>query len=214
MRSDQESGLGKSVDVDTVVIGAGVVGLAIAAELASVGQDALVIERHHVFGKETSSRNSEVIHAGIYYPEGSLRAKLCVEGSMRLYAFADEHKVPVKRCGKLLVATSEAEIGQLAIIEAKAAKNGVNDLARLTAAEAKRLEPEICCVAATVSPSTGVIDSHLFMAALEARLLDAGGQIAYNSQVVGISRLPDDGFRLAVRSDGEISDLECAHLIN
>ncbi len=181
------------IDVETVVIGAGVVGLAIAAELAGKGQDVLVIERHHTFGTETSSRNSEVIHAGLYYPEGSLRAKLCVEGRKRLYAFAEEFKVPVNRCGKLLVAVSEAEIDQLAAIEAKAAKNGVNDLTRLTTEEAHRLEPDIRCVAATLSPSTGVIDGHLFMAALEARLLDAGSQIAFNSDVVGVTCRPGHG---------------------
>jgi L-2-hydroxyglutarate oxidase LhgO len=203
------------VDVETVVIGAGAVGLAIAAELASRGQDVLVIERHHTFGTETSSRNSEVVHAGLYYPEGSLRAKLCVEGRKRLYAFAEEYKVPVNRCGKLLVATNEAEIDQLASIEGKAAKNGVNDLVRLTAEEAHRLEPDVRCVAATLSPSTGVIDSHLFMAALEIRLLGAGGQIAFNSEVTGISLCPGTvGFQLAIASGGEVSELTCANLVN
>lgn len=217
MASNAEKRVGgssKPVDVETVIVGAGVVGLAIAAELASHGQDVLVVERHHTFGTETSSRNSEVIHAGIYYPEGSLRAKLCVEGRKRLYAFADEYKVPVNRCGKLLVATTEAEIGQLAAIEAKAAKNGVNDLVRLTAEEANRLEPDIRCVAATFSPSTGVIDGHLFMAALETRLLDAGGQIAFNSEVVGVSELPGAGFQLSILSGGEVSELSCARLVN
>jgi L-2-hydroxyglutarate oxidase LhgO len=202
------------VDVETVVIGAGVVGLAIAAELASERQDVLVVERHHTFGTETSSRNSEVIHAGLYYPAGSLKAKLCVEGRKRLYAFAEEYKVPINRCGKLLVATAEAEIDQLAAIEVKAARNGVDDLRRLTAEEAYRLEPDIRCIAATLSPSTGVIDSHLFMAALEARLLDAGGQIAFNSEVVGVSLLQETEFQLSILSGGEVSDLCCARLIN
>ncbi len=201
MASNAQNSVGgssKPIDVETVVIGAGVVGLAIAAELANDRQDVLVVERHHTFGTETSSRNSEVIHAGLYYPEGSLRAKLCVEGRNRLYAFAEKYHVPVNRCGKLLVAVSEAEVDQLAAIEAKAAKNGVTDLRRLTAKEANRLEPDIRCVAATLSPSTGVIDGHLFMAALEARLLDAGGRIAFNSDVVGISGLPSVGFRLSI----------------
>lgn len=202
------------VEVETVVIGAGVVGLAIAAELSSLGQDVLVLERHHGFGTEISSRNSEVIHAGLYYPEGSLRAKLCVEGRKRLYAFADDHKVPYNRCGKLLVATNEAEIEQLAAIEGKAARNGVDDLTRLTAAEAHRLEPDIRCAAATLSPSTGVIDSHLFMAALEARLLDAGGQIAFNSEVVSMETITVGEFRLSIVSAGEVSDLSCARVIN
>ncbi|WP_045835663.1 NAD(P)/FAD-dependent oxidoreductase [Hyphomicrobium sp. 99] len=203
-----------NVDVQTAVIGAGVVGLAIAAELAGKGQDVLVVERRHAFGTETSSRNSEVVHAGIYYPEGSLKAKLCVEGRERLYAFAEEYKVPFNRCGKLLVATNELEVDQLAAIEAKAARNGVNDLARLTAEEVHLLEPEVRCVAATLSPSTGVIDSHLFMAALEARIIDARGQVAFNSEVVGISRHSTGGFLLSVLSGGEITDLLCARVIN
>jgi L-2-hydroxyglutarate oxidase LhgO len=201
------------VDVETVVIGAGVVGLAIAAELASEGRDVLVVERNHTFGTETSSRNSEVIHAGLYYPERSLKAKLCVEGRKRLYAFAEEYKVPVNRCGKLLVATTEAEIDQLTAIEAKGSKNGVDDLERLTREHAHRLEPDIRCVAATLSPSTGVIDSHLFMAALDARLLDAGGQIAFSSEVVG-SRLTETGFQLSILSGGDVSDLSCNCLVN
>ncbi|RUP10138.1 NAD(P)/FAD-dependent oxidoreductase [Hyphomicrobium sp.] len=203
-----------SVEVETVVIGAGAVGLAIAAERAGLGHDVLVVERHHAFGTETSSRNSEVIHAGLYYPEGSLRAKLCVEGKKRLYAFAEEHKVPFNRCGKLLVATNEAEVGQLAMLEAKAIRNGVGDLTRLTVAEANRLEPEIRCVAATLSPSTGIIDSHSLMAAFETRLLDAGGQVAFNSEVVGIAPVSKGEFRLSVLSEGEVFDLTCARVVN
>lgn len=202
------------VEVETVVIGAGVVGLAIAAELANLGHDVLVLERHYTFGTETSSRNSEVIHAGLYYPEGSLRAKLCVEGRKRLYAFAEDHRVPFNRCGKLLIATDEAEIDQLAVIEGKATRNGVGDLTRLTAAEANRLEPEIRCAAATLSPSTGIIDSHLFMAALETCLLDAGGQIAFNSEVVGIMPIAKGEFQLSIVSAGEAADLSCARVIN
>src|SRR4051794_22019382 len=164
-----------TVDVEAVVIGAGVVGLATALELASRDRDVLVLERHEIFGTETSSRNSEVIHAGLYYPQGSLRARLCVDGKKRLYAFAAQYNVPVNQCGKLIVATTTSEIEQLAMIEAKAARNGVGDLRRLTAADARELEPELDCVAATLSPSSGIIDSHLYMAAFEARLLDRGG---------------------------------------
>lgn len=201
-------------DFETVVIGAGVVGLAIAAELAEAGQNVLVVERHGTFGTETSSRNSEVIHAGIYYPPGSLRAKLCVEGRERLYAFAVRYNVPVHRCGKLLVATAESEIAQLETIEAKAAANGVPDLKRLTPDEVRRLEPDVRCVAATLSPSTGIIDGHAFMAALEARLLNAGGEIAYQSEVVGITAGSGDGFRLSISSVGDVSELSCMRLVN
>lgn len=204
----------KASDIETVVIGAGVVGLAIAAELAEAGQDVLVVERHGTFGTETSSRNSEVIHAGIYYPPGSLRANLCVEGKERLYAFAGKYNVPVHRCGKLLVATAESEITQLEAIEAKAAANGVPDLQRLTLDEVRRLEPDVRCVAATLSPSTGIIDGHAFMGALEARLLNAGGEIAYHSEVVGIAAGSGDDFRLSISSAGDVSELSCARLVN
>jgi L-2-hydroxyglutarate oxidase LhgO len=203
-----------TADIETLVVGAGVVGLAIAAELADAGQDVLVVERHGTFGFETSSRNSEVIHAGIYYRPGSLRAKLCVEGRDRLYAFAEKYDVPVNRCGKLLVATSEAEIAQLAALEANAARNGVTDLERLTPEAMRRLEPEIRGVAAMLSPSTGIIDGHAFMAALEARLLNAGGQTAYNCDVVGVWARPGAEFRLSIRSAGEVSELSCKRLVN
>lgn len=203
-----------TVDIETVVIGAGAIGLAVAAELARSGQHVLVIERHHKFGTETSSRNSEVIHAGIYYPEGSLRAELCVEGRDRLYAFAEQYGVPVNRCGKLLVATTEAEIAGLAAIEAKAARNGVTDLERLTREDVARLEPEVRCVAATLSPSTGIIDGHAFMAALETQLLNAGGEVAFNAEVVGAAVLPGEGFRLSVSSSGDVSEWTCARLVN
>ena len=201
-------------DIETVVIGAGVVGLAIAVELAEAGQGVLVVERHRAFGTETSSRNSEVIHAGIYYPEGSLRAKLCVEGRARLYAFAEKYNVPVNRCGKLLVATMETEIAQLSAIETKAVRNGVTDLKRLTRDDVRALEPDVRCVAATLSPSTGIIDSHAFMAALEARLINAGGEIAFNSEVVDVAVEPGADFRLSISSAGEVSDLSCARLVN
>ena len=203
-----------AVDVETVVIGAGAVGLAVAAELARTGQDVLVVERHRSFGTEISSRNSEVIHAGIYYPEGSLRAKLCVQGRELLYVFAQKYDVPVKRCGKLLVATSDAEVAQLAAIEERAVRNGVTDLTRLTTDDVRRLEPEVRCVAATFSPSTGIVDGHALMAAYEARLLDAGGQTAFNSEVVGISRTEGEGFRLSLVSGGETTKLSCARLVN
>ncbi len=203
-----------AIDVETVVIGAGVVGIAIAADLAEDGQDVLVVERHPTFGTETSSRNSEVIHAGIYYPEGSLRAALCVEGRERLYAFAEKYGVPFNRCGKLLVATEDAEIAQLAAIEARAARNGVADLRRLTRDEVRRLEPDVLCHAATLSPSTGIIDGHAFMAALEARLLNAGGENAYHSEVIGLAASPGPVFRLSILSAGEAAELSCARLVN
>src|SRR5215207_9256175 len=139
-----------TADVETIVIGAGVVGLAAGRALARAGQTVLVLEQHELIGSETSSRNSEVIHAGIYYPPGSLRAKLCVRGKDLLYAFCTENKVPHARCGKLLVATHQSQLPKLAAIRETAARNGVTDLEPIGGNAARALEPEIACVAALV----------------------------------------------------------------
>src|SRR5262245_9066879 len=155
-----------SADIQTIVVGAGAVGLAAARALALAGHEVMVLEQHELIGSETSSRNSEVIHAGIYYPPGSLRAKLCVRGKELIYAFCAENNVPHARCGKLLVATQESQLPKLATIRETAAKNGVTDLEPIGGNAAKSLEPEIACVAALISPSTGIIDSHGYMLAL------------------------------------------------
>ena len=157
-------------DFETVVVGAGVVGLAIARALARKGQSVMLLERHDRVGTETSSRSSEVIHAGIYYAPGSLRAKLCVAGKEQLYRFCAENGVAHRRCGKLLVATREDEVGKLEAIAANAAVNGVDDLKRLTADDVRTLEPQVACVAAYLSPSTGIVDSHGLMQALEGHI--------------------------------------------
>jgi L-2-hydroxyglutarate oxidase LhgO len=177
-----------TADVQTIVIGAGVVGLAIARELAVRGQEVLVVEQHDLIGSETSSRNSEVIHAGIYYPPGSLRAKLCVEGKAKLYRFCAENGVPHKAITKLLVATNESQLPKLKAIQETAIKNGVGDLQPLTGAEARKLEPEVACVAALLSPSTGIIDSHSLMIALEGHAEAAGAQVVLNTPVSRIGR--------------------------
>ncbi len=177
-----------SADVETLIIGGGVVGLAIARTLAARGQDVMVLERHDRIGSETSSRNSEVIHAGIYYPPGSLRAKLCVAGKDALYQFAEENGVSHKRCRKLVVASNEDERAGLAALAANAEKNGVGDLKFLTASEARELEPELECVGALLSPSTGVIDSHGLMLALEGHLTANGGHIVLNTTASSIQR--------------------------
>ena len=148
-------------DIETIVVGAGVIGLAVARELSTAGQEVLVLEQHDTIGAEVSSRNSEVIHAGIYYPPGSLRARLCVRGKHLMYAFARENGVAAEPVSKLLVATSDAQLPKLAAFRETAARNGVDDLQPLTGAEARRLEPELRCVAALLSPSTGIIDSTL-----------------------------------------------------
>lgn len=167
--------------VDCVVIGAGVVGLAVARALALQGREVIVLEAENAIGTGTSSRNSEVIHAGIYYPQGSLKARLCVEGKNMLYAFCAERGIGYDRCGKLIVATSESQISELKGIKAKAAANGVHDLILLTRQEARALEPEIECVAALHSPSTGIVDSHALMLTLQGDLENAGGFVVLNT---------------------------------
>lgn len=204
-----------AADVETVVVGAGVEGLGIARALANKGQQVFVLERHDRIGTETSSRNSQVIHAGLYYPQNSLRAELCVKGKALLYGFCEENGVALKRCGKLLVATSDEEITKLEAIAANAARNGVDDLQRLSADEARKLEPEVVCVAAYLSPSTGVIDSHGLMTALEGHLTTRGGQVVLETTVTGLSQ-PSNGadhFVIETLSAGETSKLTAKNLV-
>lgn len=191
-------------DIDVVVVGAGVVGLAIARALSARGHEVMVIERHARIGSETSSRSSEVIHAGLYYPPGSLRARLCVEGRRKLYAFARENNVAHKMLGKLLVATHDDDVPALEAIAERARANGVTDLVRLGAHEVRAREPELRCVSAYLSPSTGVIDSHGLMAALETHIVGHGGSIVLNTSVTGLART-GDAFHVTTDSQGEIS---------
>ena len=169
--------------IDCAVIGAGVVGLAVARALALAGREVVVLESEGGIGTGTSSRNSEVIHAGIYYPQGSLKARLCVQGKEMLYAYAGERGLPFRRCGKLIVATSPEQVGELEAIVAKARANGVDDLVLLSRDEVARLEPQLQCVAAVHSPSTGIIDSHALMLSLQGDLENAGGMVAMKSPV-------------------------------
>lgn len=169
--------------VDAVVIGAGVIGLAVGRALAASGLETIVLERETGIGSGTSSRNSEVIHAGLYYPSGSLKARLCVAGRQRLYRYCEQHGVAHQRCGKLLVAAG-AQTTQIEAIEAQARANGVDDLRRLTAAEALALEPALACAAALLSPSTGIIDSHGLMLAYQGDLERSGGMLALCSPLL------------------------------
>lgn len=169
--------------VDAVVVGAGVIGLALGRELARRGLETLVLERESAIGTGVSSRNSEVIHAGLYYPTGSWKARWCVAGREQLYAFCESHKVEHRRCGKLVVATDGSQLPGLDRLMAQAAANGVNDLKRLSAAEAKKLEPQLACVGALLSPSTGIVDSHGLMLALQGGLQRHGGDVALSSPV-------------------------------
>lgn len=173
--------------VDAVVIGAGVVGLATARALALSGVRTLVLESQGQIGTGISSRNSEVIHAGLYYPPGSLKALMCVQGKVRLYEYCEAMGVNYRRCGKLLVATEPAQVAQLRDIQIRASTNGVDDLVLLDRSQALALEPALRCEAALFSPSTGIIDSHGLMLAYQADLEKAGGQVVFNTQVLRVT---------------------------
>lgn len=174
-------------DAQTLVIGAGVVGLACAAALASSGRDVLVLEREAAIGQGVSSRNSEVIHAGIYYPPGSLRAQLCVDGRRRLYQYCAQRSIAAHPIGKLIVATSKAEIEILKTLMSRARRNGVDDLQMISAAEARALEPQLACEAALHSPSTGIVDSHALMLSLHGDIENAGGTLVLQTPVMAIA---------------------------
>lgn len=198
--------------VETVVIGAGVVGLAVARRLAMAGQEVLVLEAAGRIGTETSSRNSEVIHAGIYYPPGSLMARLCVPGRRMLYAYCEAHGVRVRRCGKLIVATAPAEEARLGGILARAESNGVEDIQPLSAAAAMALEPELRCTAALLSPSTGILDAHGYMLCLHGEALAHGALFAFHAPVIGAATGPG-GFVVDV-GGAEPMSLRCRKLVN
>jgi L-2-hydroxyglutarate oxidase LhgO len=201
-----------TADVETVVVGAGAVGLAVAQALAAAGHEAMVLEQHALIGSETSSRNSEVIHAGLYYPPGSLRATLCVRGKELLYRFCGENNVGHARCGKLLVATHESQLGKLAAIKETAAKNGVIDLEPIGANAARALEPELACVAALISPSTGIIDSHGYMLALQGHVEANGGSVVLRCPVERIERTGAGFYRLTTGGESQAT-ITCRNLV-
>lgn len=184
-------------EIDVAVIGAGVIGLAVARALAMAGREVVILEAENAFGTATSARNSEVIHAGLYYPPGSLRATLCVRGKTLLYDFCAGHGVAHQRIGKLIVATEPAELPLLDQLAMQATACGVHDLQRLTAAEAHALEPEIRCVGALLSPSTGIVDSHGLMLALLGEAEAHGAMLALCSPVVS-GVVATSGFELEV----------------
>jgi L-2-hydroxyglutarate oxidase LhgO len=174
---------------DIAIIGAGVVGLAIAAQVASRNRSVFVLEKNERFGQETSSRHSGVIHSGIYYPAGSLKAKLCVEGNHLLYELCPKHGIGHKKLGKLIVATNDEETRQLQELKAKGQRNGVVGLKIISRGELKEMEPNVEGVAALLSPSTGIIDSHALMEHFVAKAKDGGAEIAYRKKVVGIENV-------------------------
>lgn len=183
--------------VDCVVVGAGVVGLAVARALALAGREVLILEAEAAIGTGTSARNSEVIHAGIYYPPGSLKGRLCLAGRQTLYGFCDSHGVPYRRCGKLIVASDEAQLPALEQLHCQALANGVDDLRRLDASEVLALEPRLRAVAGLLSPSTGIIDSHALMLALLGDAERHGAVLALRTAVEAI-RATGDGLQVQV----------------
>ena len=196
--------------LDAVVIGAGVVGLAVARALALAGREVVILEAEEAIGTHTSSRNSEVIHAGIYYPQGSLKARTCVAGKARLYEYCASHGVPHRRSGKLIVATHEAQLPELESLQAKAHANGVTDVVWMTRAQALALEPELTCVAALYSPSTGIIDSHALMLAYLGDAEAHGAMLALRSPLERVE-LTHGAFVLHV---GGSEPIEATTLIN
>ncbi|WP_087723260.1 NAD(P)/FAD-dependent oxidoreductase [Pandoraea sp. PE-S2T-3] len=203
--------------VDCVVIGAGVVGLAVARAMAMAGREVVILESERAIGTGTSSRNSEVIHGGIYYSPGSLKARLCVEGKHKLYDFCASHGVEHRRCGKLIVATTDHQIGELEVIAANARASGVDDLQWLTTEEVAQREPDLHTFGALLSPSTGIIDSHGLMLALQGDAENAGAMLAFDARVVG-GRVGGaagaEGIELTVQTGGETSTLLANTVIN
>ncbi len=206
-----------SNDFDSVVVGAGVVGLAIARNLALTGRDVLIVEQHDHFGTETSARNSEVIHAGIYYSQGSLKAQHCVNGKKALYQYCTEHGLAFKNTGKLIVACNRDQLAQLKDIQEKAAKNGVTDLRLMSKAQVQEIEPALSVEAALHSPSTGIIDSHGLMLSLLGEAQASGAMIAYQTRLQSVS-IHSSGFTLQTcdveAGDESLCEVSATELIN
>jgi L-2-hydroxyglutarate oxidase LhgO len=175
-------------EIDVAIIGAGVIGLATAREIAQQKKEIFVFEKNRTFGLETSSRNSEVIHAGIYYPEDSLKAKLCVEGKNLLYDLCDRHNIACKKCGKIIVAADENDINWLEELYKQGRKNGVDDLVLLSRTQVKKLEPSIEVRAGLLSPSSGIFDSHNLLKFLYSQAREKGAEFVFGTEVIGIER--------------------------
>ena len=200
-------------DVDCVVLGAGVIGLAVARELAQAGRDVLIVEAAETIGTHTSSRNSEVIHAGIYYAQNSLKAKLCVAGRKQLYAYCKERHIPHRQIGKLIVAATPRQTLRLDAIAAGARLNGADDLYKISGSEARALEPELVCDAALVSPSTGIIDSHALMLSLQGDGENSGAQTVFRTPFLN-GRLLESGEFLLNFGGAEAMEITAQCVIN
>jgi L-2-hydroxyglutarate oxidase LhgO len=199
--------------VDILIVGAGLVGLAVARELSGAGKEVVVVERNISFGQETSSRNSEVIHGGMYYPAGSLKAKLCVEGRRLIYGLCAQHSIAHRKTGKLIVATDKSEIAALEGLLRQGQVNGVEGLSFIEGIGINRLEPKVRGMAALYSRETGIIDSHRFMEYLLASAKEKGATISYGSEVTGIER-DKEGYGVKVRNAGEEVELTASVVVN
>jgi L-2-hydroxyglutarate oxidase LhgO len=203
------------MEINATVIGAGVVGLAVAAELSRIRKGILILERNPSFGQETSSRNSEVIHAGIYYAKGSLKARLCVEGNRMVYGLCENGRIPHRRCGKLIVATTTEEEAVLQGIRERARENGVDDLKMVSGREANALEPNVRACAGLLSLSTGIVDSHRLMRRFAARAQRNGAQLVAHTTVVRVERCEDDRYRVHVAyPDGQRDSFVSRWIVN
>ena len=194
--------------LDCVIVGAGVIGLAVGRALAMRGMEVIVVERSDLIGSETSSRSSEVIHAGIYYPKNSLKARLCVEGKHLLYEYCESHQVPHRRCGKIIVATTKAQLGTLTAYQRQALDNGVGELRWLGVDEVRELEPQVNAIAGVYSESTGIIDSHALMLSLQGELEHHGGMLALNTQVEDLADL-GNGISVTTNALQQIGRASC-----
>lgn len=199
--------------IDAAVIGAGVIGLAVARALAMDGMDVILIEKESSFGTETSARNSEVIHAGIYYPKGSLKAQMCVRGKQLLYDYLKERALPYKNCGKIIVACGHDEVATLEGIQARAAQNGVNDLEILSKEQVTDYEPEIRSFGGLYSPSTGIVDSHSYMLSLLGDFENNGGVLACHS-LLKSGEVKSEGIVLNLESQGQEMSLQAGYVFN
>ena len=200
---------------DIVIIGAGVVGLAVASELAKscVNKNILVLEKADSFGQETSSRNSEVIHGGMYYPSGTLKAELCVKGRRLLYEICAKQRIPYKKTGKLIIAVENEELAALDGIRKQGELNGVEGLRIITGAELKKMEPNLSGIVALFSEETGIIDSHQLMEYFFQNAREKGVMVAYNSEIVGVNKI-DSGYKITVKNINETLEIKSAVVIH
>jgi L-2-hydroxyglutarate oxidase LhgO len=200
-------------DVDTLIVGAGVIGLAVARRLARAGRSVVVVDSAEGIGTGTSSRNSEVIHAGIYYPTGSLKARFCVAGRAALYAYCEARHIPFRRCGKLIVAADDRELAALERLSATAHANGAAELTMIDAAGVRAMEPALAVAGALWSPMTGILDSHAYMLALQGEAEDQGAAFAFHAPFERAAPLPGGGFRVWIGGRDPLC-LDAAGLIN